>query len=245
MFSKPSVNLLLTSVFVPAFALGGTAANALTLNGSSGSWSNPIGGQFIQYQTVGEENQIRWGEAFEEEQSGLGFAGVDSAEIEPESVFEIGTLRHFNNVIYGDSAASAVDFTLDLDFAELGMKTFDFNLEIDETPNIIGQCPYFSTEACSDKISFPTAFAPQSFDLDGVSYTLSLVGFSSGADQSILGDFISQEDQTSEAILFGKITAVENIGESTTKVPEPQTLGGFLVLGLMLTNRFLKRDSSK
>lgn len=243
MFSKPSVNLLLTSVLTSAFALVGTAANALTLNSSSGSWSNPIDGNFIQYQTIGEDNQIRWGNTLGlGEQSGLGFTGVDSTDIELENVFEIGTLSHFNNVIYGNTAASAVNLSLGLDFAELGMKTFDFNLEIDETPNIIGQCPYYSTQTCSDKISFPTAFSPESFEIDGVSYTLSLVGFSYGADQSILSDFISQENQTSEAVLFGKITAVENIGEPDVKIPEPQNIGGFLALGLIFTNRILKRD---
>ncbi|WP_413163698.1 THxN family PEP-CTERM protein [Capilliphycus salinus ALCB114379] len=270
MSSKPSINLLLTSVLTSAFALGGTAANALTLNGSSGSWSNPVGGEFIQYQTIGEENQIRWGNPVTPgEQSGLGFTGVDSTEIELENVFEIGTLSHFNNVIYGNTAASAVDLSLNLDFAELGMKTFDFNLEIDETKNN-GNCMYYSVSSdCSDKISFPTAFAPQSFEIDGVSYTLSLVGFSDGADQDILSDFISQEHQTSQAVLFGKITAVDNIISPTIEtelelpepptegivaaltteenqlIPEPQFLGGFLALGLVFANRFLKRDWSK
>ncbi|EAW33703.1 THxN family PEP-CTERM protein [Lyngbya sp. PCC 8106] len=246
MFSKPSVNLLLTSVFTSAFALVGTAANALTLNGSSGSWSNPIDGNFIQYQTIGEDNQIRWGNPVTPgKQSGLGFTGIDSTDIELENVFQIGILSHFNNVIYGNTAASAVNLSLDLDFAELGLKTFDFNLEIDETPNS-GNCPYVSTKACSDKISFPTAFSPESFEIDGVSYTLSLVGFSYGADQSILSDFISQEYETSEAILYGKITAVENLTAFSTQpgkqVSEPQTLGGILALGLILTNRILKRD---
>ena len=244
MFSKISVNLLLTS----AFALVGTAANALTLNSSSGSWSNPVGGNFIQYQTIGEDNQIRWGNPFTPgKQSGLGFTGIDSTEIELENVFEIGTLSHFNNVVYLDgngvsTAASAVDVILNLDFVELGMKTFDFNLEIDETPND-GNCMYYSvSDDCSDKISFPTAFSPESFEIDGVSYTLSLVGFSYGADQDILSDFISQEYQTSEAVLFAKITAVENIGDPNLKVPEPQNIGGLLALGLILTNRFLKQD---
>jgi hypothetical protein len=267
MFSKTSVNLLLTSIFTSAFTLVGTAANALTLNSSSGSWSNPVGGDFIQYQTVGEDNQIRWGDTFGlGEQSGLGFTGVDSTELELENVFEIGTLSHFNNVIYGNTAASAVNLSLDLDFVELGMKTFDFNLEIDETPND-GNCMYYSvSDDCSDKISFPTAFSPESFEIDGVSYTLSLVGFSYGADQSIIGDFISQEHKISEAVLFGKITAVDNIisppiqttellvpepptveivaasGDSLKTVPEPQNIGGFLVLGLMFANRFLKQD---
>jgi hypothetical protein len=246
MFSKLSVNLLLTS----AFALAGTAANALTLNGSSGSWSNPIGGSFIEYQTIGEENQIRWGDpVIPGAKSGLGFTGVDGTDIELENVFQIGMLRHFNNVIYGNTAASAVNLALSLDFAEFGLKTFDFNLEIDETPNTEGTCIYPSITACSDKISFPITFSPESFEIDGVSYTLSLVGFSYGSDQSLLSDFISEEYTTSEALLFGKITAVENLTaistQPETKVPEPQTIGGFLALGLILTNRFLKRDSLK
>ena len=88
MLSKPSVNVLLTSVFTSALAWAGTAANALTLNGSSGNWSDPIGGEFIEYQTVGEEKQIRWGNPVTPgAKSGLGFTGVDSADIELENVF--------------------------------------------------------------------------------------------------------------------------------------------------------------
>ncbi|MGB0564349.1 MAG: hypothetical protein ACPGVO_21505 [Spirulinaceae cyanobacterium] len=46
-----------------ALSLGAVApaAEAFTLNATGGSWSNPKGGDFIQYQTVAGENQIRWG----------------------------------------------------------------------------------------------------------------------------------------------------------------------------------------
>ena len=136
-----------------------------------------------------------------------------------------------------------MNLTLDLDFAEFGMKTFNFHLEIDETLND-GNCPYYSVNSdCSDRISFPMAFAPERFQMDGVSYTLSLVGFSYGDDRSVLGDFISQEYTTSEAVLFAKITAA--YPQEETRVPEPQVLGGLLAVGLMLTNRFVKRDFSK
>lgn len=221
MFSKPAVNLLLTPALTSAIALVGAGANAVTLNSSSGTWSNPVGGSFIEFQTVGEENQIRWGDPVTPGQpSGLGFTGVGATEVELENVFQIGTLRHFNNTIFGDTAASAVDLSLDLDFAEFGVRSFDFSFEIDETPNV-GICPYPSETLCSDRISFPVAFAPQSFDIDDVSYTLSLEGFSPAMDEAILSDFISDESQTSEALLFGKITAVANIGQPNTKVPEP------------------------
>ncbi|MEL7036620.1 MAG: THxN family PEP-CTERM protein [Cyanobacteria bacterium J06592_8] len=245
MFSKPAVNLLLTPVLTSALAFVGAGANAITLNGSSGTWSNPVGGSFIEFQTVGEENQIRWGDAVIPGQpSGLGFTGVETTEVELENVFQIGTLRHFNNTIFGDTAASAVDLSIDLDFTEFGVRSFDFSFEIDETTNQgeAENCPYPSLTPCSDRISFPVAFAPQSFDIDDVSYTLSLEGFSSAVDQSILSDFISDESQTSEALLFGKITAVANIGQPDATVPEPQTIAGLFAVGSIFASRLLKRD---
>ena len=187
-----------------------TLASALSLGSSSGEWSNPIGGAYIGYITVGGENQVRWGLDLGNGQSGLGFTGSAAlpSMVSPDTEFEIGTLRHFNQPIAGGTAATAVDLTISLDFADPVINTaFTFTLAIDETPNA-GTCPYPSSIPCSDKITFPSTFPDlsESYWLNGKYYTLRIVGFRYSPSDPLATEFISDEQQTSSALLYGVLT---------------------------------------
>ena len=232
MFSSSSKIGQLSTLFLTAILTSlASSAEALTLNSSSGTWSNPVGGSGIRYEIAGEENRIRWGVA-SGQQSGLGFTGIDSTEIEPENVFQVGMLRHFNNPIFANTAAAAVDLTISLDFLELGTQQFNFTLDIDETPNVSETCPYFSTRACSDKISWTNALTPQTFTFGNQNYTLELLGFRENFDSPMVSDFISQEGGTSQAYLYAKVTAVGLPNEPIRGVPEPATLLGIGLVSL-------------
>ena len=123
-------------------------ASALTLSSVDGAWSNPVGGTNINYPTGvpigygnGLEDQVRWGIPVIQEQSGLGFTGVaGGATFNVGEVFEVGQLRHFNNVVKTDTAADSVDLAITLDFSDpAGLsETFSFTLAIDETDNTPG-----------------------------------------------------------------------------------------------------------
>ena len=54
--------------------LGTTPASALTLDTVTGSWSDVVGGTNVGFYTVGNEEQVRWGDPASD-QSGLGFTG--------------------------------------------------------------------------------------------------------------------------------------------------------------------------
>ncbi len=231
----PNAIAALTSGAVVAAVLtvSASSASAFTINGTSGTWSNPVGGSGLVYRNVGGENQIRWGSPATppygiEQQSGLGFTGVGASTFSAGQSIQLGRLRHFNNPIWSGTAAQSVQLSLILDLAELGEKTFDFELAIDETPNS-GSCPYYSVTPCSDKISWNNAFAPNSFKVGNVSYTLQLLGFSNTPGGAIVSDFISQERGTSEAYLFGQLTAVA--GQEPEPVPEPTSVAGMSLLG--------------
>lgn len=189
-------------------------------------------------QSTAGENQIRWGNPFgysiynHSRKSGLGFAGVGSTSLVAGDIFQLGTLSHFNNVIYGNTASAAVDLTISLDFLELGTQQFDFTLEIDETPNVWGSCPYYSTRACSDRISWVDAVPDQTFAFGKQQYTLELLGFRQGFNSPMVTDFISQEGGTSQAYLYGKITAVGLPDEPIKAVPEPATAMGIALVSL-------------
>lgn len=200
-----------------------TGAWAFTLNGTAGTWDATTGGQYVQYGTINDETQVRWGLPYPSfdpnnftAQSGLGFTGAGATTLTPGQTFQVGRLRHFNHPILGNTAASAVDLAITLFLAEIGEQQFDFTLEIDETPNVAGACPYFSVVPCSDKISWTHTFSGTQFGLGGTDYTLKLIGFSNTPDGPIVTDFISQEGGASEVYFYGQIE----------EVPEPATLAG-------------------
>ncbi len=200
-------------------------AEAISLNLSSGSWNQPVGGSGIVYQTVGSETQVRWGTPHYgggiSEKSGLGFTGVGPSTFGLGEIFQIGQLRHFNNVVSGGTAASAVNLSLFLNFDNpVATQSFNLNLQIDETPNQ-GTCAYFSITPCADKISISETSLSNQFSVGGIDYTLQLLGFSLTPGGVPINQFISQEGRTNQALLFAKVTAAE-----PEPVPEPATLAG-------------------
>jgi hypothetical protein len=213
----------LCAALLGAIAIAPTA-EAFVLNASTGEWSNPVGGAFINYPTVGDETQIRWGDTGTNPQSGLGFLGVEAVDFALDTEFALGRLRHFNFPI-ATGAPEQVDLTLNLDFADFGLKTFNYTLAIDETTNS-APCAYVSVTPCADRITWTDAIAPEEFDIGGIAYTLELTGFSDGVGGTPVTEFISQEGGQSDAVLFAKLTAVTD----SQSVPEPGALLGLVAI---------------
>lgn len=201
-------------------------AQAISLNLSSGSWHETVGGSGIVYQTVANETQVRWGiPAYGDstsQKSGLGFTGVGPSTFGLGEIFQVGQLRHFNNGIFAGTQASAVNFMLNLSFDNpFETQSFNLNLQIDETPNQLGNCAYFSITPCADKISISETSLSNQFSIAGIDYTLHLLGFSLTPGGIPINQFISQEGGTNQALLFAKVTAAE-----PQTVPEPATVAG-------------------
>src|ERR671932_794321 len=200
-------------------------AGAISLNLSSGSWNQPVGGSGIVYQTVASETQVRWGTppggGGTSQKSGLGFTGVGPSTFGLGEIFQVGQLRHFNNVLLAGTAASAVNLSLSLNFDNpVATPSFNFNLQIEETPNQ-GSCAYFSITPCADKIYISETSLSNQFSVAGIDYTLQLLGFSLTPGGVPINEFISQEGGTNQALLFAKVTAAE-----PEPVPEPATVAG-------------------
>ncbi|MEO0538047.1 MAG: choice-of-anchor K domain-containing protein [Cyanobacteria bacterium P01_A01_bin.123] len=201
---------------------------------------------------------------FTANKSGLGFAGVNSLDLTVGQVFNIGTLKHYNNTIWGDGSgrdATKAEFSLNLDFddASIGQQKFDFSLSVDETNNAAsahagGVCPYETTgHGCSDKITWDFAMNSQnSFEYEGTQYTLELVGFSDNPDFEFDANtldnfapttqFISQERGTSQASIYARIVEMGDYSDIPADVPEPTTMLGLGVIGAFFVKSRRKRN---
>jgi hypothetical protein len=221
------LNIFKLSIASAALVFGiAPQVRAISLNQSSGSWSDTVGGSEIVYQTVANENQVRWGIPFYgggiSQKSGLGFTGVGPSIFGLGEIFQVGQLRHFNNVIAAGTATSAVNLILNLNFDNpVETQSFNLNFQIDETLNELGSCAYFSVTPCADKISLSETSLSNQFSIAGIDYTLHLLGFSLTPGGTPINQFISQEEGTNQALLFAKVTAAE-----PEPVPEPATVAG-------------------
>ncbi|WP_339384607.1 THxN family PEP-CTERM protein [Oscillatoria sp. FACHB-1407] len=210
-------------------------AIATTLLSASGTWENPIGGEpTVEQISMGDEAMILWGTATTPDgKSGLGYLGVGASDIASDIPFLVGTLRHFNNPVAPPNVSS-VELLINLNLADVGgslvSRSFTFAFAVDETVNAT-PCLYASTIPCADRISFLNPTTSETFDVAGTAYTLELLGFSDRPtpDGAFVNEFISEEQATNTAFLFGKLTAAV-----PRSVPEPGAIVPLALLGICL-----------
>ncbi|MEQ9369656.1 MAG: THxN family PEP-CTERM protein [Coleofasciculus chthonoplastes F3-SA18-01] len=241
---------LLTKTTLSGLAITATlgclapSADALTLASSSGSWSNvrldngitvnPPGGNTVEFLTVGNESQVRWGDPVSfGDKSGLGFVGVTSQSFDVGEMFEVGTLRHFNQSVTQPFATQA-DLGITLDFSTPSVsQTFNWIFDINETINQPPPACPVGDPPCADIVTFPDAFPTETFSIGGVEYTLKLLGFRDPVTGEPVEKFVSPENgRPNSATLFAKITT-----PPSEKVPEPTAMVGLGLLGLYLLGR--------
>ncbi|MBE9060794.1 THxN family PEP-CTERM protein [cf. Phormidesmis sp. LEGE 11477] len=188
-----------------------------------------------------------WRETGDDDKSGLGFAGVSNLDLDIGEVFNIGSLTHYNQTIKSNVAFGvSTDFQLELDFGDvIGAQEFNFTFSIDETLNSQEVCPYLTVDGggCSDQIKWDFALdQSNSFDYEGEEYTLELVGFSEQvAANSIVDNFVSQEDGNNSANLFARLVKVD----TSKEIPEPASLLGLVGIGLFVAQSRKNRIAAK
>ena len=216
---------------------GATTVLADTVSvGSSGTWSNArtTGGSTatcawygVPNDGSGDDDQVRYGVPVDysscpsknngyRKQSGFGFQGSDVPAVTPGQPFLLGRFRHYNNPIWSPSnPLQRVNLRIALTIATSGgsqSPNLDYVVGLHETPNS-RPCQYFGSTVCPDRSWFVNTIPTQTFWIGGVEYTLEILGFQSSStyDPSAppINEFITEENQTNTAYLFGRITALE------------------------------------
>ena len=195
------VSLIFTgAIQSPAYAA------TLTVDALDAMWTATNGG--LNISGLGTE-EVRWGTPpiVNDPNSGLRFDVIPTpTNVETNTPFAMGTLTHFNFPVF-DAASGA---TLGLDMTITNGNTenvmFMFDLVIDETPNIIGNCAPFQQSAtpCDDKITFPNMISAETIVINGIEYSVELLGFGSSPN-NLTDEFITEEGQQSSTTLFAQL----------------------------------------
>ena len=225
--------LLLLLVFSsPLYALPVTV---LTVGAD---WTNVQGDagfeDFVGYfdtDGVAGNEEIRFGNpASNAGQSGYRFDGAAPASfiVETGDIFSLGDFTHTNQPVWNSITGAQLNITTDLMIggALLGEGPFSFSFLHNETINACDTSPTCS----NDIVSFASLTTSDSFFVDGIEYTLDLIGFS--VDGVFTTEFSTVEGQINTAQLLGTFVATESV-----PAPPAVVLLALGLIGVALSRR--------
>ena len=173
--------------------------------------------------TITNENVVRYGQPIGAQdcgvttfRSGFGFDGSDVAAFVPNQPFLLGRFTHYNNSIVTPlTPMQLVDLAIRVQTPSPAVDVvMTYTMRLDETVNE-GACPYGATNPglCDDKVDFLNNTPMQLVFVDGVAYTLNILGFIPGAPDTCqysptLADyFITGEIMQNDACVFAQFVA--------------------------------------
>jgi hypothetical protein len=218
-----SIKLMIGAAFLvlPLFLFA-----QIDVTGISGTWTSVTSGANI---TGLNTNKVFWGAPFQPDvlKSGFGFAAAPNLyNIAPNSTFVLGTFTHYNQEVPANTAITQANlntqFTLAIENSVPATFNFQYIFNLNETPNIAGQCPAGSATVCDDIVTaVKNPNSSQNIVINGQTYIFDIKGFQVGNNVP-LTQFLTAEDATTSAQLIGTFTLV---------APEPST---YLVLGTLV-----------
>jgi uncharacterized repeat protein (TIGR01451 family) len=182
------------------------ADTVTTTASSSGKWTWVDKPTILVAGTL-NTNWIKWDKRVTNH-SGLEFIGKDTFPINGEQEFELGTLKHHNFPVYDAIEKAKLSVTITLGDPIPQTKVFNMELQVEETPNS-GTCPPWHTPGnpkCDDRITFPTVYSKEFFEIGETKYVLEITGFIK--DGQNVTQFITKEGDTNEAIIRGRLRSI-------------------------------------
>ena len=149
------------------------------------------------------------------QQSALGFTPRALTAITPETPFNLGSMRHINGGI-ASLTYKWYKGNLVVRFNGLDL-TFPWTMW--ETPTQT-PCPNGASGACPDEVKFTSLAGNQTFTIDGVQYTLVLLGFTNNGTSSTCAatpggtytnDFWTAESATTYGCLYASVKQVRTL----------------------------------
>ena len=155
-------------------------------------------------------NRFEWGTAVEDSfTSLLQFDGGDFFGAKPEQPFKLGQIFYRNGTIVSDTGFDgefAFSVELDIDGVEDDPDPFVYLFDILNTENTTGD-----PVQDADILRFSSSgLTPQTFELDGDTFTLELLGFSQDGGQTFANGFDSPEEGFDIANLYGRLIQVSD-----------------------------------
>lgn len=223
-----------------SLGIGEASAATLTINSVTGKWTNinPNGGVISGDFT----NKISWGQGSGASVPGSSyeFTGFTTPTlIASGSEFKLGEFTHQNFVISGTSLRAA-DLLVDIDVDGYGIVQSVFKFEHDETNNNVSdlsKCEYpGSVSKCDDLVRATLNIdLTEEFTIDGIDYFFTISGFKVGS--TVLTEFLTEEEETNSAGLFGKLIAKEPVNTVPLPAAGWLLLGGVVGLGAVSRRR--------
>ncbi len=238
-----SVLLLAAAAALVPLAAG---AATVTLSNIVAGWSDAL--PDAVFDGVGTTNATaRWGVDNGFGQSGYNFVSAGTASVvvppSPSPRFSLGTFTHVNQPVLPPSISAirlTVTADIDVDGNAFGSRSFVFDFAHDETPNGTDPCLFgganrqgANIEGCADRVQVSFNPLSDTFQISGVTYTVSVSGFLVGT--SLVSDFLSPERSNNAADLVARVTTLRDI----TEVPVPGALAlfGAGLFGLLAARR--------
>jgi len=161
---------------------------------------------------IAGNEEIRWGDpASDQGQSGYRFDGAAPPEftVETGDVFSLGDFTHTNQPVWGSITGAQLDISMDLmiNGVMLGEGPFSFSFIHDETTNACDTT--LNPDCANDLVSFANLSTSDTFMVDGVEYTLDLIGFS--VDGVFMTEFSTIEGQSNTAQLLATFTTASSV----------------------------------
>lgn len=220
---------------VTAAVAPSASAQTVQVSNIASAWGSVAGGTNVNVNNAGSPITVRWGSPTS--RSGYDFTNSlvpFDLDLTPGfALFNIGEFTHQNFVIPPGSGITGVELNVDLQF-DGNATTFAqfFNISHNETPNNAVPCADGGTvgvgrniNGCADLVTFDGSGSGSTIELGGITYQLTLEGFSSDANvYNGTNQFWTIEGQKNDAFLFGRL--------SVKPVPEPASLA-LMTFGLV------------